>query len=311
MRAEIRRVAVIGAGTIGASWTAWFLSRGLTVVASDPSPDAPALIRRMVENAWPGLAQLGAVAGADPGAWSFEPDPARAVEDADFVQESAPERLAIKQPLLAAIDAVLPPDVVIASSTSGLLASQLSAGCAHPERVVIGHPFNPPHLIPLVEVVGGAKASPEAVAAAMAFYRAIGKHPIALAKEVPGHLANRLQAALWREAVHLVAEGVASVADVDAAISEGPGLRWALMGPHLTFHLAGGEGGMQHFLDHLLPAMRGWWADLGQPDVDAALGATLVAGVADEAGGRDVRALAEARDAALLRILAARGAGGG
>ena len=309
MRGEVRRVAVIGAGTIGASWTAWFLSRGLEVVASDPSPGAPALIRRMVENAWPGLAQLGALPGADPGNWRFEPDPVRAVEGADFVQESAPERLDVKQPLLAAIDAVLPADVVIASSTSGLLASQLSATCAHPERVVIGHPFNPPHLIPLVEVVGGAKASPEAVAAAMDFYRAIGKHPIALAKEVPGHLANRLQAALWREAVHLVAEGVATVADVDAAISEGPGLRWALMGPHLTFHLAGGEGGMQHFLNHLLPAMRGWWADLGRPDVDAALGAALVAGVAEEAGGRDVRALAAARDAALLRILAARGAG--
>ena len=309
MRGEVRRVAVIGAGTIGASWTAWFLSRGLEVVASDPSPGAPALIRRMVENAWPGLAQLGALPGADPGNWRFEPDPVRAVEGADFVQESAPERLDVKQPLLAAIDAVLPADVVIASSTSGLLASQLSATCAHPERVVIGHPFNPPHLIPLVEVVGGAKASPEAVAAAMDFYRIIGKHPIALAKEVPGHLANRLQAALWREAVHLVAEGVATVADVDAAISEGPGLRWALMGPHLTFHLAGGEGGMQHFLNHLLPAMRGWWADLGRPDVDAALGAALVAGVAEEAGGRDVRALAAARDAALLRILAARGAG--
>ena len=309
MRGEVRRVAVIGAGTIGASWTAWFLSRGLEVVASDPAPGAPALIRRMVENAWPGLAQLGALPGADPANWRFEPDPVRAVEGADFVQESAPERLDVKQPLLAAIDAVLPADVVIASSTSGLLASQLSATCAHPERVVIGHPFNPPHLIPLVEVVGGAKASPEAVAAAMDFYRTIGKHPIALAKEVPGHLANRLQAALWREAVHLVAVGVATVADVDAAISEGPGLRWALMGPHLTFHLAGGEGGMQHFLNHLLPAMRGWWADLGRPDVDAALGAALVAGVAEEAGGRDVRALAAARDAALLRILAARGAG--
>lgn len=307
MRKQVRRVAVIGAGTIGASWTAWFLSRGLEVVASDPSPDAPALIARMVENAWPGLAQLGALPGADPGNWRFEPDPVRAVEGADFVQESAPERLDVKQPLLAAIDAVLPADVVIASSTSGLLASQLSATCAHPERVVIGHPFNPPHLIPLVEVVGGARASAEAVAAAMDFYRTIGKHPIALAKEVPGHLANRLQAALWREAVHLVAEGVATVADVDAAISEGPGLRWALMGPHLTFHLAGGEGGMQHFLNHLLPAMRGWWEDLGRPDVDAALGAALVAGVAEEAGGRDVRALAAARDAALLRILAARG----
>lgn len=306
MRTAIKRVAVIGAGTIGASWAAWFLSRGLEVVASDPSPGAPELIRRMVAGAWPGLQQLGAVSGANPDAWRFEPDPAKAAEGADFVQESAPERLEIKQPLLAAIDAVLPPDVVIASSTSGLLASRLSEACRHPERVVIGHPFNPPHLIPLVEVVGGAKGSPDAVAAAMGFYRAIGKHPIEIRKEVPGHLANRLQAALWREAIHLVAEGVASVADVDAAISEGPGLRWALMGPHLTFHLAGGEGGMAHFLHHLLPAMESWWQDLGDPKVDAALSAALVAGVAEEAGGQSPRDLAAMRDAALLRLLAAR-----
>ncbi|MBR0667853.1 3-hydroxyacyl-CoA dehydrogenase [Roseomonas hellenica] len=306
MRTAVKRVAVIGAGIIGASWAAWFLSRGLEVVASDPSPDAPDLIRRMVAGAWPGLLQLGAVPGANPEGWRFEPDPAKAAAGADFVQESAPERLEIKQTLLARIDAALPPDVVIASSTSGLLASRLSEACRHPERVVIGHPFNPPHLIPLVEVVGGAKASPEAVAAAMAFYRAIGKHPIEIRKEVPGHLANRLQAALWREAIHLVAEGVASVADVDAAISEGPGLRWALMGPHLTFHLAGGEGGMEHFLHHLLPAMESWWQDLGDPKVDAALSARLVEGVADEAGGQSTRDLATARDAALLRLLAAR-----
>jgi 3-hydroxyacyl-CoA dehydrogenase len=306
MRTGIKRVAVIGAGTIGASWAAWFLSRGLEVVASDPSPGAPDLIRRMVAGAWPGLQQLGAVPGANPDGWRFEADPAKAAEGADFVQESAPERLEVKQPLLAAIDAVLPPDVVIASSTSGLLASRLSEACRHPERVVIGHPFNPPHLIPLVEVVGGAKANPEAVAAVMAFYRAIGKHPIEIRKEVPGHLANRLQAALWREAVHLVAEGVASVADVDAAISEGPGLRWALMGPHLTFHLAGGEGGMAHFLHHLLPAMESWWQDLGDPKVDAALSAKLVEGVAQEAAGQSPRDLAATRDAALLRLLEAR-----
>ena len=228
MRTEIRQVAVIGAGTIGASWAAYFLSRGLRVRASDPSPGAPDLMRRMIAEAWPILMRLGGKADADPEAWTFLADPAEAATGCDFVQENAPERLAIKQDLLARIDAALPPDVVIASSTSGLLASRLSEGCAHPGRVVIGHPFNPPHLIPLVEVVGGARGSPEAVAAAIGFYRAIGKHPIEIRKEVPGHLANRLQAAIWREAVHLVAEGVASVADVDAAITEGhlpPGRR--------------------------------------------------------------------------------------
>lgn len=309
MRGEagtVKRVAVIGAGTIGASWAAYFLGRGLEVVASDPSPKAPELIRRMVEESWPILMRLGGRPEADPKAWRFEADPVAAVAGADFVQESAPERLPVKQELLSRIDAALPADVVIASSTSGLLASRLSETCRHPGRVVIGHPFNPPHLIPLVEVVGGAKGSPEAVAAAMAFYRSIGKHPIEIRKEVPGHLANRLQAALWREAVHLVAAGVASVADVDAAISEGPGLRWALMGPHATFHLAGGEGGMEHFLHHLLPALESWWTDLGDPKVDAAVQRMLVEGVVEETGGATPAELARRRDAALVRLLEAR-----
>lgn len=306
MRSDIRRVAVIGAGTIGASWAAYFLSRGIQVSAGDPSPGAPDLLRRMIATAWPVLMRLGGRADADPDAWTFDADPARACAGCDFVQESAPERIGIKQDLLARIDAALPEDVVIASSTSGLLASRLSERCAHPGRVVIGHPFNPPHLIPLVEVVGGAKGSPEAVAAAMGFYRAIGKHPIEIRKEVPGHLANRLQAALWREAVHLVAEGVATVADVDAAISEGPGLRWALMGPHVTFHLAGGEGGIGHFLHHLLPAVTSWWDDLGHPRVDDRVQAMLTQGVEAATGGASTADLARRRDAALVRLLEAR-----
>jgi 3-hydroxyacyl-CoA dehydrogenase len=299
----IRHVAVIGAGTIGASWAAYFLSRGLTVTVSDPAPGAPDLVRRMIADAWPVLARLGAHPGADPNAWRFEADPVRAAEGADFVQENAPERYEIKQALLPAIAAVLPEDVVIASSSSGLLISRLCQGCRAPERCVIGHPFNPPHLVPLVEVVGGATASPAAVATAMGFYRDIGKHPIQLRREVPGHLANRLQAALWREAVHLVAQGVASVADVDAAISEGPGMRWALMGPHATFHLAGGAGGMAHFMDHLLPAMRGWWDDLGTPDVDARVQRLLVEGVDAELAGRPIPDLAARRDAFLARLM--------
>jgi 3-hydroxyacyl-CoA dehydrogenase len=249
------------------------------------------------------LQRLGAVPGADPARWRFEVDPVKAVEGAGFVQESAPERYEVKQALLPAISAVLPEEVVIASSSSGLLASRLREGCRHPERVVIGHPFNPPHLIPLVEVVSGPGASRRAVAAAMAFYRAAGKHPIEIRKEVPGHLANRLQAALWREAVHLVAEGVASVADVDAAISEGPGLRWALMGPHATFHLAGGEGGMAHFMHHLMPAVTSWWPDLGEPTITPELAERLIEGVREEVHGAPVAELAARRDAFLTALL--------
>ncbi len=292
---KVTTVAVIGAGTIGASWAAHFLRRGLQVRASDPAPGAAALIARMA----------GGI-GADTAGLVFEPDPVRAVEGVDFVQENAPERYEAKLALLPAIARALGPEVPIASSSSGLLVSRLREGCAHPSRVLIGHPFNPPHLMPLVEVVSGADADAAAVEATLDFYRAVGKYPIHIRKEVPGHVANRLQAALWREAVHLVAEGVASVADVDAAISEGPGLRWALMGPSLTFHLAGGDGGMQHFLDHLLPAMQGWWDDLGTPTLDAALQAQLVAGVGEAAAGRDLGQLAARRDRFLRELVALR-----
>ncbi len=299
----VRRVAVIGAGTIGASWTAAFLSRGMEVVAYDPSPGAPDLIKRMIEAAWPVLQRLGATADADPGKWRFETDPVQAVEGAQFVQESAPERYEVKATLLPAISQVLGQEVVIASSSSGLLGSRLREGCRFPGRVLVGHPFNPPHLIPLVEVVSGPGTDPAAVAAAMAFYRAVGKYPIEIRKEVPGHLANRLQAALWREAVHLVEDGVASVADVDAAITEGPGLRWALMGPHATFHLAGGAGGMAHFMDHLMPAVTSWWEDLGEPVVTQDVQTMLVAGVNAEMAGRSVAEMAARRDAFLTALL--------
>jgi carnitine 3-dehydrogenase len=302
---EIRQIAVIGTGTIGASWAAYFLSRGLRVVASDPAPDADARLRDFVETAWPALTELGAETKSPPhDALVFCVDPETAVAQADFVQESAPEREPVKQALLARIDAVLPPDLIIASSSSGLLMSRLQAGCRHPERCVIGHPFNPPQLIPLVEVVGGAQTASAVIEGALAFYRAIGKRPIHIRREVAGHVANRLQAALWREAVHLVATGVATVADIDIAISEGPGLRWALMGPHLTFHLAGGSGGMAHFLDQLGPPLESWWDELGTPRLTPEIRRMLTAGVAEEAAGRDIDTLAAERDRFLLDLLA-------
>ena len=299
-----RRVSVIGAGTIGASWAAYFLARGFEVGAYDPLPNGEAFARRFIDNAWPTLEKLNAVQpGADRKRFAFFKEPAAAVKDAEFVQESGPEREDLKIELFATLDAALPPETVIATSSSGLLISRVSATCRHPQRCVIGHPFNPPHLIPLVEVVGGAKTSPEAITKAMNFYRDIGKHPIHIRKEVRGHVANRLQAALWREAIHLVADGVVSVADADAAIAYGPGLRWALMGPHLTFHMAGGEGGMTHFMSHIGPAIQGWMDDLGQTRLTPEVQKAIVNGVTEEAAGRSMADLQRWRDRKLIEIL--------
>lgn len=299
------RIAVVGAGTIGASWAAIFLARGYDVAATDPAPNAESFLRRFVDNAWPTLETLGwVVKGASTQRLSFHKDVASAVQGARFVQESGPERAEAKIALLAEIDAAAPADTVIASSSSGLLISRVTEKCKRPERFVIGHPFNPPHLIPLVEVVGGVKTSAAAIDKAMDFYRVIGKRPIHIKKEVAGHVANRLQAALWREAVHLVAEGVVSVADADAAIAYGPGLRWALMGPHLTFHLAGGEGGMTNFMAHLAPATQSWMDDLGAPRLDdKRVQKLIIDGVAEEAGSRSIADLARWRDRKLIDIL--------
>src|SRR6478735_5108661 len=299
-----KRISVIGAGTIGASWAAYFLARGFEVAAYDPAPNGEDFARRFIDNAWPTLEKLKAVQpGADRKRFSFFKDPAAAAKGAAFVQESGPELEGVKIELFAAIDGATPLDSVIASSSSGLLISRVTARCRHPERCVIGHPFNPPHLIPLVEVVGGDKTSEAAITRAMEFYRALGKRPIHIKKEVRGHVANRLQAALWREAVHLVAEGVVSVADADAAIAYGPGLRWALMGPHLTFHLAGGEGGMAHFMSHLGPAVQTWMDDLGQTRLTPEVQKAIIDGVTAEAAGRSMADLQRWRDRKLIEIL--------
>ena len=298
----ITRVAVIGAGTIGASWAACFLSYGLDVAVWDPSPDAELFVRGFVQRATPALQALGGAA-PDLDRLSVHPDPAAAVAGVQFVQESAPERMDAKRALYAALEDALAPDAIVASSSSGLMVTDLARGLRTPGRFAIGHPFNPPHLIPLVEVVGGERTAPETLAACMALYRRAGKHPIHLRKEAPGHLANRLQSALWREAVHAVAEGVASVADVDAAVAYGPGLRWAMMGPHLTFHLAGGEGGMAHFMEHLGPANEVWWRSLGQPALTPEVQRAIVAGVTEETAGQDVALLAAQRDALLVALL--------
>ncbi|HSI56427.1 MAG TPA: 3-hydroxyacyl-CoA dehydrogenase NAD-binding domain-containing protein [Ideonella sp.] len=305
-RAETRRVAVVAAGVIGASWAACFLSRGLDVVATDPAPGAEDRLRRAVDQHWPSLVRMGLAPGASKERLRFEPELEAAVRGADFVQESGPEREDLKVALFQRLDAALAPRVILASSSSGLPPSLIQSACRHPERVVLGHPFNPPHLIPLVEVIGGAQTSAETIARTMAFYTAIGKRPIHGRKEVKGHIANRLQAALWREAFHLVEQGVATVEDIDTAIAHGPGLRWAVMGPFLNLHLSGGEGGIGHLLEHLGGPIDDWWQDLGSPRMTAALKAQVVAGVDAALADRTVGELQAARDGLLLDLIAAK-----
>jgi carnitine 3-dehydrogenase len=299
----VRRIAVVGSGTIGASWAALFLAHGYDVTIYDPQPSAEAATRDLIGNAWQGLVALGVAKESTPKPWRSSSDLADAVREVEFVQESGPERADVKRKLYAELEASLKPDVIVASSTSGLVMSELQEGLKTPERFAVGHPFNPPHLVPLVEIVGGKTTSPDVLVWLDAFYRRAGKAPIRLNKEVPGHLANRLQAALWREAVHAVASGIASVEDVDTAIAQGPGLRWAIMGPHMIFSLAGGEGGMKHFLDHIGPAMEDWWRDLGTPQLGPEVNAQLIEGVAHEAAGRSRTDLVKQRDAALIALI--------
>jgi len=303
----IRRIAIVGTGTIGASWAALYLARGFDVVATDPAPNAEANLRKYVDDAWPVLTGIGLSDGAARDRLHFAADMKEALSSADFVQENGPERPDFKIKLYADMDEVTPPNSLIASSSSSLTMSVIQSKCARPERCVIGHPFNPPHVIPLVEVVGGAKTSPAAIDQAMAFYTSIGKKAIHLRKEVPGHVANRLQAALYREVLYLIQEGVLSVADADDAVSWGPGLRWGVMGPSLQFHLGGGAVGMKHFIEHLLPVMSsGLWKALGNPTITPELQRTLIEGVLQEAGTRSVEQLAQEENELLVGLLSLR-----
>ena len=304
---EIRNVAIVGTGVIGASWAALYLARGLNVVATDPAPNAESNLRRYIDDAWKDLNVIGLSPGASRDRPSFTLDMKKAVADADFIQENGPERQDFKIKLFADMDAATPPDSIIASSSSGLTMSVMQSSCKHPERCVIGHPFNPPHVVPLVEVVAGAKTSPETVQRALEFYASVGKKPIHVRKEVVGHVANRLQAALYREIVYLIEQGVLDVADSDAAVCWGPGLRWGVMGPNLLFHLAGGQGGIQHFMEHLSGPVATWWKDLGAiTEFSPQVKQTIVDGVLKEAGERSIGELERERDAMLLELLATR-----
>jgi 3-hydroxyacyl-CoA dehydrogenase len=300
----IRRVAIIGTGVIGASWSALYLAKGLQVVATDIAPNAEAALRKFVETAWPALKRLGLSPGASQSNLKFTAAMAQAIDGVDLVQENGPERIDFKQKLYGQLDEQLAPDVIIASSSSGLTMSEIQKGAAsHPERCVIAHPFNPPHLIPLVEIVGGAKTSEAIIERAAEFYTSIGQRTVRLNKEMPGHVANRLQAALSREIYYLVAEGVVSAADVDTALSWGPGLRWGVMGGLMLNHLGGGPGGIEHFFQQFTGPMTAWWKTLGSPVLTPEVQKRLIDSVHAEAGSRSIEQLEAERDEVLLGLI--------
>lgn len=298
-------VAVVGAaGTVGASWVAMFRHHGFDVVAQDVAANLRERVERFCARAEPALRELAPTTQA-PGVVRYV-GALTELGEVDYVQENVPEKEALKREVLAQLDAALPTDVVIGSSTSALLRSAIMQDCRWaPERVIVAHPFNPPHLLPLVELVG---ATPDAVAVQWAreFFRGLGKTPIVLRREVVGHIANRLNSSIYREAVSLVDQGIASVEEVDAAMTAGPGPRWAVLGPHLLYHLGGGPGGIRHYLEHLGPSQVRRWADLRTPELNAELQEKLVAGVDEAAGGRSIEELEAERDAAILALLRAR-----
>src|SRR5215470_9674113 len=300
---QVRRVAIVGAGVIGGGWALHYLRMGLDVDVYDPGPQARKVLLGMREDIWPLLERIGLRPGASPDRLTFHADLATAVRDADVVQENTPEDGPAKQRVMAAIDRAARPDAVIASSTSGFAMTMLQATCAIPERCVVGHPFNPPYLIPLVEVVGGEQTDPAAVDWLVAFYAAVGKRPLRLSRELPGFVGNRLQEAMWREALHMVAAGEATVEEIDESIAYGPGLRWAQMGPCLTFHLAGGSGGMAHMLDHFGTALLEPWTRLQAPPLTPELRERMVDGCLREADGRSVAELERRRDEFLAELL--------
>jgi 3-hydroxyacyl-CoA dehydrogenase len=300
----IRKIAIIGTGVIGASWAALFLAKGLQVVATDVAPDAETALRRFVKAAWPALERLGLAPGASQSHLTFTRDLSTAVAGADLVQENGPERIDFKKKLYRQLDELLPAEVLIASSSSGLTMSEIQSDCRlHPERCVIAHPFNPPHLVPLVEIVGGQKTSEATIQRVSEFYTSLGKQTVRLRKEVPGHVANRLQAALAREVYYLVADDVVSVTDVDKALCWGPGLRWGIMGQVLLNHLGGGQGGIEHFFEQFTGPMTAWWKVLGSPELTPEVRQKLIAGLHAEVGSRSIPDLEAQRDEVLLGLL--------
>ena len=302
---DIQNTSILGAGLIGASWAALFLAAGRKVAVYDPADNVEKSVRGYVEKAWPALEELGLSERGNPDAIRFCASIAEAVEGAAFIQENVPERMPIKHDTYAQIEEALPAGAIVSSSTSGMTLEDLQAGWKDPAPLILGHPFNPPHLIPLVELTANDKTGAAVLDRTEAFYHDIGKVTIRIKKGMPGHVANRLQAAVWREAVHMAVEGVASVEDIDKAMWAGPGLRWAAMGPTSLFHLGAGDAGLQGFCDHFKDTFNGWWDDMGDPRLDDEVISTLVAGMNDQARGKSTKELETKRDALLIAYQAA------
>ncbi len=297
-----KSIGIVGAGLIGSGWAARCLARKIDVVAYDPSPIGESVIRSHIDNAWPALEKLGFDRNTA-GKFTYVQDLEELCSSSEFIQESAPDSLEIKNRLHRRIDRLAARQVIIASSSSGLLPTDIQAGADHPERIVIGHPFNPVYLLPLVEIVRGSKTSVETAERAAAFYREIGMYPLMVKKEVDGYISDRLQEAIWREALHMVADGVATTKDIDDAIVYGPGLRWAIMGVCLTFHLAGGNEGMKHMLEQFGPALKLPWTYLEAPELTPELTERMIEGTKAQAEGHSVQDLERLRDNCLIEIL--------
>jgi len=300
---HVRTFAALGAGVIGSGWVARALAHGLDVIAWDPAPGAEAQLRANVANAWPALQRVGLSEGASQERLSVVSSVEECVASADFIQESAPEREELKLALHERVSGAAKPEAIIASSTSGLLPSDFYARALRPERCVVGHPFNPVYLLPLVEVLGGEMTSGESIDAAMSFYASIGMRPLKVRKEVPGFVADRLLEALWREALHLVNEGVATTGEIDDAIRYGAGIRWSFMGTFLTYTLAGGEAGMRHFMQQFGPALELPWTKLVAPKLTDELIDRVVEGTSRQTDGRSIKELERYRDDCIASVI--------
>ena len=301
MISHINTIGIVGSGVIGASWSALFLAAGYDVINYDPDPDNASKTDAYIDQAWGSLTDLGLISEkSSPNRIRYVDRVADAAEGAQFIQESVPERINIKHDTYRLLEPALEEGAIVATSSSGLLIKDMQAAWQDPSRFILGHPFNPPHLIPLVELLGNDKTDPDVLDIAAEFYENCGKETIRVLKEVPAHVANRLQAALWREAISLVAEGVASVEDVDKAVTAGPGLRWSVMGPHMLFSLGSGGGGIGTFCERFGPSFKTWWETMGSPELTPEVIAMLEQGIAEEEKGRDFKSLSEERDRKLI-----------